>query len=49
MNEEQAFEAKESIISRVEEVVESGHYTLQDIVDDIEDRLCHLTPEQENQ
>ena len=42
MTEEEAFERKEAIISDVETLIESGQYTLDDIVEDIQDRLAHL-------
>jgi hypothetical protein len=43
MNEEQAYELKESIISDVENLVENSDYTLEDVVEDINEKLCHLT------
>ncbi len=43
-NEEQAFIAKEAIINDVETVVKRGHYTLEEIVTEIQDRLVHLEP-----
>lgn len=42
MTEEQAFELKEKIIGDVEYLVESSSYSLEDIVEDVNDRLCHL-------
>ena len=45
MNEEEAYLEKESIINDVEDVVGSGFYSLEEITDEINDRLCHLTPE----
>ena len=45
MTDEEAFVAKEDIISSVEDLVESGHFTLEDVVENINDRLCHLVPE----
>lgn len=45
MTEEEAFVAKEGIISDVEDLVGSGHYSLEEIVDEINDRLVHLLPE----
>lgn len=42
MDEEEALLLRDSIVSDVEELVESGHYTLDEVVAEIEDRLCHL-------
>ena len=42
MNEEEALLARGRIISEVEDLIESGHYTLEEIVSEIEDELCHL-------
>ena len=39
MNEEEAAVAKESALNTLEDVVESGHYTKADILDDVEDRI----------
>ncbi len=44
MKLEDAFIAKEHIINAVEDVIESGHYTLEEIIAEIQDRLCHLAP-----
>ncbi len=43
--EEDVFRKKTEIVSKVEELVESGWYTLEEIVAEIEDQLVHLVPE----
>ena len=45
MTEEEAFVEKQEIVSQVESLVESGHYTLEEITDAINDDLVHLVPE----
>ena len=43
--EREAIQEMESIINAVEDLVESGYYTLEEVTDNIRDTLCHLTPE----
>ena len=45
MKQEAAFIAKERIIDSVEAVVGSGHYTLEEIITEVQDRLVHLEPD----
>ena len=44
MTEVEAYTNKEYIISEIDELVKSGHFTLEEIVAEIEDRLVHLMP-----
>lgn len=47
MTEEEAFSMMRSIIADVETLAYSGYYTAEKIVNEIQDELCHLWPEQE--
>ncbi len=44
MNEEEVLLARDSIIGDVEELVESGEYSLEEIIAEIEGALVHLVP-----
>ena len=44
MTQEEIDTKKENIIEEVEEFVESGYGTFDEIVADIQDRLCYLWP-----
>ncbi len=40
--EEERFMEKEEIINNIEACVEKGFYTLEEIISETKDRLCHL-------
>ena len=42
MTEEEAYTKKLSITNDIEELVESGYYSIEEIVSEIKDTLCHL-------
>ncbi len=42
MNEEEALILRDSIVNDAETLIESGHYTLEEVVAEIEDTLVHL-------
>ncbi len=44
MTKEKAQEKRDEIVHDVEELVESGHFTLEEVVDEINDSLVHLVP-----
>ncbi len=45
MTKEEACLLRDDIINDVERIVESGHYTFEEVVDEINDRLVHLVPD----
>lgn len=42
MTEEGAYRVKEAIVGKVEDVIESGYYSLDEILTEVEVRLKHL-------
>ena len=44
MTKPEASEEMKEIIRDAETLIENGHYTLEDIVGDIQDTLVHLVP-----
>ena len=45
MTKAEAYRESLKIVNQIEDLVESGHYTLEEILGVIEDNLVHLVPE----